>query len=668
MAHSDILSQPDRGLGLDRPQTEALLALFSQCDDLREFGREVIQSVVNALMDSQAQEACGAPRGSRSPERVNSRNGYRERSLSTSLGDLDLRVPKLREGTYFPEGILERYTRVEASMVALVREMYVAGVSTRKVGLVAEELGVSSLSSSEVSALCAGLDEEAEAFRTRPIEGEHPYVWLDATYMKCRTGGRYASVALVTAIGMSSSGHKEFLGCACFDSESEAAWSEFLGSLRDRGLRGVRLAVSDAHAGLVAAVSRVLPGCSWQRCLTWIGYTDVDSSGRGAGDGRAVYEGPQAPEAFHRRVQEADSRPLQRRQAQARDHGRVRPRQEHRGEVDQVDKRDRLAARRGQPHARAEPDPGARAREPQAPDGGRRLKTSGADIRSKVRAIAANEGRYPISAQCRLLGVARSTYYSMRSRADRPAAPDPAAPAVVAAHAASKGRYGSRKIKASLERSGVTVSRRRVCRIMRENGLVSAYGRKRFKVHPGAVNEADVPNVVARGFGGRAPRTHICSDLTYVRVGASWNYVCLLVDLYNREIVGHSAGPRKDARLVKSAFATLSFPISDIEVFHTDRGSEFDNAEIDLMLEAFGIERSLSAKGCPYDNAVDESTNRILKAELVHRETFGTTRELRAKLSDYVHWYNNFRIHSTLGYMSPVEFREAGLSLPESSK
>ena len=208
-----------------------------------------------------------------------------------------------------------------------------------------------------------------------------------------------------------------------------------------------------------------------------------------------------------------------------------------------------------------------------------------------MRAIAANEGRYPISAQCRLLGVARSTYYSMRSRADRPAAPDPAAPAVVAAHAASKGRYGSRKIKASLERSGVTVSRRQVCRIM-----------------------------------------------------------------------------RKDARLVKSAFATLSFPISDIEVFHTDRGSEFDNAEIDLMLEAFGIERSLSAKGCPYDNAVDESTNRILKAELVHRETFGTTRELRAKLSDYVHWYNNFRIHSTLGYMSPVEFREAGLSLPESSK
>ncbi len=203
---------------------------------------------------------------------------------------------------------------------------------------------------------------------------------------------------------------------------------------------------------------------------------------------------------------------------------------------------------------------------------------------------------------------------------------------------------------------------------MRENGLVGAYGRKRFKVYPGAVNEANVPNVVARGFGGRAPRTHICSDLAYVRVGASWNYVCLLVDLYNREVVSHSVGPKKDARLARSAFATLSFPISNVEVVHMDRGSELDNAEIDLVLEAFGIERSLSAKGCPYDNAVEESTNGILKAELVHREAFGTTRELRAKLSDYVHWYNNFRIHSAPGCISPVEFRKAGLSLPKSSK
>lgn len=187
-------------------------------------------------------------------------------------------------------------------------------------------------------------------------------------------------------------------------------------------------------------------------------------------------------------------------------------------------------------------------------------------------------------------------------------------------------------------------------------------------MRPGAADGADVPNAVARGLGGRAPRTHICSDLTCVRVGAPWNCVRLPVDPCNGEIVGRSAGPGKDARPDQSAFATPSSPISDIGVFHTDRGSEFDSAEIDLMLEAFGIERSLSAKGCPYDSAVDESTDRIPRAELARRETLGTTRELRAKLSDYVHRYGNFRTHSTLGYMSPVEFREAGLSLPESSK
>ena len=143
--------------------------------------------------------------------------------------------------------------------------------------------------------------------------------------------------------------------------------------------------------------------------------------------------------------------------------------------------------------------------------------------------------------------------------ANAPKAPDPIEPDVLAAHEASRGRYGSRKIKAALARSGKTVSRRRICRIMRENGLLSAYGRKKNKVHPGKPNEADAPNIVARGFRGRAPRTHVCSDLTYVRVGGRWNYVCLLIDPYNREIVGHSAGPRKDADLVRSAFVTLDF-------------------------------------------------------------------------------------------------------------
>ena len=277
--------------------------------------------------------------------------------------------------------------------------------------------------------------------------------------------------------------------------------------------------------------------------------------------------------------------------------------------------------------------------------------------------IAGNAGRYPISAQCEILGVPRSTYYAMRARAGAEAAPDPATACVVDAYERGRGRYGARKIKAALERRGITLSRRRIGRIMKENGLVSAYTKAAFRPHSAKVNEADVPNVVGRRFDGHAPRTHIVSDLTYVRVGARWNYVCLLIDLYNREIVGHSAGERKDARLVKSAFATLDFPLDDIEVFHTDRGSEFGNAAIDGLLEAFGVERSLSRKGCPYDNAVDESTNKILKAELIYRERFSTLRELQVKLSDYVHWYNNFRLHSTLGYMSPVEFRLAGLTL-----
>lgn len=184
--------------------------------------------------------------------------------------------------------------------------------------------------------------------------------------------------------------------------------------------------------------------------------------------------------------------------------------------------------------------------------------------------ISANAGRYPISAQCEILGVPRSTYYSMRGREDVPREPDPLTPEVISAYEANRRAYGARKIKAALERRGLCASRRRIGRIMKENGLVSAYAKAKFKAHAGKVNEADVPNVVAREFDGHAPHTHVVSDLTYVRVGSRWHYVCLIVDLYNREIVGHAAGERKDARLVKSAFATVPFPLTDIQVFHTD--------------------------------------------------------------------------------------------------
>lgn len=242
--------------------------------------------------------------------------------------------------------------------------------------------------------------------------------------------------------------------------------------------------------------------------------------------------------------------------------------------------------------------------------------------------IAANAGRYPVSAQCEILGVPRSTYYAMRGRAEPAEAPDPAAEEVAAAFEESRGRYGARKIKASLARMGIVLSRRRIGRIMKGKGLISVYADAKFKPSCSSADEADAPNIVNREFDGRAPRTHVISDLAYVRMEARWCYVCLLIDPCNREIVGHAAGERKDAGLVKSAFATLSVPLDGIEVFRTDRGPEFNSAVIDELLDVFEIKRSLSAKGCPYDNSVDESTNKIPKAEFVYRERFSTLREL----------------------------------------
>ena len=227
----------------------------------------------------------------------------------------------------------------------------------------------------------------------------------------------------------------------------------------------------------------------------------------------------------------------------------------------------------------------------------------------------------------------------------------------------SRGEYGAPLIKMRLAAKGMTASRRRIRRVMAAEGLVSSYARPSFKPQPSKANDAPVANLIDRRFDGYAPRTHVVSDLTYVRVGGRWNYVCLLVDLYNREIVGHAAGERKTSDLVKSAFATLKFPLSDIEVLYTDRGGEFASAAIDEMLEVFGIERSLSRKGCPYDNAVIESCNKTLKATLIYRNAYGSLDQLRRSLNAWVWWYNNERIHSTLGYMSPVEFRMAGLSL-----
>lgn len=198
---------------------------------------------------------------------------------------------------------------------------------------------------------------------------------------------------------------------------------------------------------------------------------------------------------------------------------------------------------------------------------------------------------------------------------------------------------------------------------MKRRGMTSAYARRTFKPHRARVNEARLANIIDREFDGYEPCTHLASDLTYVRVGGKWAYACLLIDLADRGITGHSAGRARDASLVLGAFATLDFPLTDVQTFRTDRGGEFDNAKIDGLLDVFDIGGSLSRKGDPYDNAVVESTNRLLKKELIYRNHYTSLEQLRSDLNDYVWWSDDQRLHSTLGYRSPNEFTQQGLVL-----
>ena len=243
------------------PEVKGLaLEALEECTDLQAFGRRCLEILLNALISAKADEACGAAYGERSPERPNSRNGYRERSLLTSVGDLKVRIPKLRTGAFFPDDLIERYCRVDRALVAAVAEMNVMGISTRKVEEVAGALGVSSMSKSQVSRLCECLDAEVGAFRRQRFDGvRFAYLWLDATYVKCRVEGRSVSQAVVTAIGLDDTGHKRFLGVDCVDTESHADWRAFLADLRARGVAagkdGVQLVVSDAHEGLRKAIA-----------------------------------------------------------------------------------------------------------------------------------------------------------------------------------------------------------------------------------------------------------------------------------------------------------------------------------------------------------------------------------------------------------------------------
>jgi putative transposase len=229
-----------------------------------DFLREMIQYVAQRLMEMDVETLCGAAYGERSAERANSRNGYRERVWETRAGAIDLKLPKLRTGSYFP-GFLEPRRTAEKALAAVIQEAYIQGVSTRSVDELVKALGMSGISKSQVSRLCTEIDERVGAFLSRPIEGDWPYLWIDATYVKVRQAGRIVSVAVIIAVAVNTEGVREVLGMAVGPSEAETFWTDFLRSLTRRGLRGVKLVISDAHEGLKAAAAKVLKA-TWQRC------------------------------------------------------------------------------------------------------------------------------------------------------------------------------------------------------------------------------------------------------------------------------------------------------------------------------------------------------------------------------------------------------------------
>ncbi len=232
--------------------------------------RHLLGTVINSLLSAEADAVCGAEWGQPSPERTNQRNGYRHRPLDTRVGTIDVAVPKLRTGTYFPEWLLERRKRAEAAMISVVATCYLLGVSTRRMDKLVESLGITSLSKSQVSRMAADLDGQVAAFRTRSLTDAGPFTFLaaDALTMKVREGGRVINAVVLVATGVNSDGHREVLGMQVATAETGPAWLTFFQDMVARGLTGVRLVTSDAHAGLVAAIGATLPGASWQRCRT----------------------------------------------------------------------------------------------------------------------------------------------------------------------------------------------------------------------------------------------------------------------------------------------------------------------------------------------------------------------------------------------------------------
>jgi putative transposase len=264
--------------------------------------RDGVRVLAQALMETEVSSHIGAAPYERSSSRTAYRNGYRTRTWDTRVGTIELRIPKVSSGAYFPS-LLEPRRRAERALQAVVVEAYVKGVSTRKVDDLVRALGIDGISRSEVSRICKVLDEDVKTFFVRPIEGAHPYVWLDATFHKIREGGRVVSTATVVAIGVSEDGHRTVLGCDTGPSEDHGFWLSFLRSLVRRGLRGVRLVISDAHEGLRQAIERVLEGAVWQRCRVHFMRNLLSVVPKGAQDTvaaivRTVFAQPDHPSAM----------------------------------------------------------------------------------------------------------------------------------------------------------------------------------------------------------------------------------------------------------------------------------------------------------------------------------------------------------------------------------
>uniref|UniRef100_UPI0028A5C41C IS256 family transposase n=2 Tax=Thermocatellispora tengchongensis TaxID=1073253 RepID=UPI0028A5C41C len=229
--------------------------------------RSMVKTMAEALMSAEADSLCGAPYGERSTERTNRRNGYRTREWDTRAGSIELAIPKLREGSYFPDWLLERRRRAEQALISVVATSYLLGVSTRRVDKLIEQLGIKHISKSQVSQMAKTLDEQVAAFRTRALDaGPYTFLWLDALTQKVREGGRIINVHVLVATAVNADGRREILGLDVTSAEDGAGWLAFLRGLVARGLSGVQLVISDCHAGLVAAIGATLPGATWQRC------------------------------------------------------------------------------------------------------------------------------------------------------------------------------------------------------------------------------------------------------------------------------------------------------------------------------------------------------------------------------------------------------------------